>query len=286
MSLDIVESRLKEYQPKTKQDEINALKEICQEIALCGLARSEFFKKGAFQGGTCLRILYSLKRFSEDLDFILLKPEINFSWEQYLKFIEVEFASFGLDLEVIDRSQVKGIIKRAFLKENSFAKVLKLKHGFLPSDKQSIKIKLEIDVNPPDGSFYETHYLDYPYPFSILCQNLPSLFASKCHSLLCRKYHKGRDWFDFLWYLSKKTQINYKLLANALFQAGPFKEKKIGINKDWLIQNLKMKIDEIDWKMVRLDVEAFLKPEDQKYIENWNKELFFSMLKKLEMFLN
>ena len=128
MSLDIVDSRLKEYQPKTKQEEINALKEICQEIALCGLARSDFFKKGAFQGGTCLRILYGLRRFSEDLDFILYKTESAFIWEQYLKSIELEFASFGLSLEVLDRSAAEGPIKRAFLKENSFAKVLKLKH--------------------------------------------------------------------------------------------------------------------------------------------------------------
>jgi hypothetical protein len=286
MSLDIIENKLNEYKPKTKQEEFNALKEICQEIALCGLSRSSFFKKGAFQGGTCLRILYGLKRFSEDLDFILLKPEKNFSWQQYLKSIELEFISFGLNLEILDRSEIEGAIKRAFLKENSFIKILKLKHSYLPSDKQAIKIKLEIDINPPQGSFYETHYLDYPYPFSVLCQDMPSLFASKCHSLLCRKYIKGRDWFDFLWYISKKSQINYKFLTNALFQEGPFKGQKLPIDKKWIIHNLHNKIDEIDWKIVRLDIEAFLKPQDHKYIESWNKDLFFSMLKKLETYLN
>ena len=285
MSLDIVESRLKEYQPKTRQEEINSLKEICQEIALCGLARSDFFKKGAFQGGTCLRILYGLKRFSEDLDFILLNAGEKFVWETYLKSIELEFASFGLSLEVLDRSNADSAVKRAFLKQNSFGKVLKLQHSFLPSDKQTIKIKLEIDVNPPEGSYYETHYLDYPYPFSVLCQDMNSLFASKCHSLLCRKYIKGRDWFDFLWYISKKAQINYQLLTNALFQTGPFKGKKIIIDKNWVINSLQRKIDEIDWQIVRLDIEAFLKPEDRRYVENWNKELFLSILKKLEQFL-
>lgn len=286
MTLDIIENRLNEYQVKTKQEEINALKEICQEIALCGLARSEFFKKGAFQGGTCLRILYGLKRFSEDLDFVLFKPDLDFTWEKYLRSIELEFASFGLSLEIIDRSQVEGVIKKAFIKENSFIKILKLQHSYLPSDKQAIKIKLEIDVNPPDGSNFETHYLDYPYPFSILCQDLPSLFASKCHSLLCRKYVKGRDWYDFLWYISKKAQINYSLLTNALFQTGSFQGKNLNINKKWIIENLQLKINEIDWKATQLDVEAFLKPEDQRYIENWNKDLFSNILKKLETFLN
>ena len=282
MSLDIVESRLNEYGPKTKQEEINALKEICQEIALCGLARSNFFKKSAFQGGTCLRIIYGLKRFSEDLDFILLKPEGSFVWERYLKSVELEFASFGLALEVIDRSQAQGVVKRAFLKETSFGKVLELKHGFLPSDKQSIKIKLEIDVNPPAGSLYETHYLDYPYPFSVVCQDLSSLFAGKCHSLLCRNYNKGRDWFDFFWYISKKTPLNYRLLTSAMFQAGPFAGKEIQIDRDWVVRNLLLKINRLDWKAIRLDIEPFLKPEEQKYIENWNKELFAGLLKKLE----
>lgn len=286
MTLDIVLSRIRKYQSKTKLEELNAFKEICQEIALCGLARSNFFNKGAFQGGTCLRILYGLRRFSEDLDFILLNPDANFTWRQYLNSIEEEFASFGLSLEVLDRSQVQGIIKRAFLKENSFAKVLELKSDLLPSDKQIIKIKLEIDINPPEGSFYERQFLDYPYPFSVLCQDGQSLFASKCHSLICRPYIKGRDWFDFIWFISQKMQINYKLLSNALFQSGPFKEKEISVDKNWIIQTLNKKIEEIDWQAVRLDVESFLKQEDKKHVENWNKDLFFGMTKKLGLFLN
>ncbi len=285
MGLDIVESRFKEYSIKTKQEEVNALKEICQEIALSGLARSDFFKIAAFQGGTCLRILYNLQRFSEDLDFILIKPQKSFKWETYLKAVELEFKSFGLEIEVIDRSDIDSVIKRAFLKQNSFGKVFELKHQFLPSDKQSIKIKFEIDINPPIGSEYETQYLDFPYPFAIISQNFPSLFASKCHCLLSRKHLKGRDWFDFLWYVSKRIQINFKLLNNALFQAGPYKGHKLNINKDWFIKELTSKINAINWKNAQLDVEAFLMQENRKFIQNWNKDLFYSMLKKLDSYL-
>ena len=285
MSLDIIESRLKEYLPSTKQEELNALKEICQEIALSGLARSNFFKVGAFQGGTCLRILFSLKRFSEDLDFVLIQPDKSFSWESYLKAIELEFNSFGLELQVIDRSNTETVVKRAFLKSNSFGKVLELKHEFLPSDKQSIKIKLEIDVIPPNGSYYETQYLDFPYPFSILSQDLPSLFSTKCHAILCRKYDKGRDWFDFLWYISRKISVNFQLLSNALFQTGPFKGHKEKIDKNWLTTHLNHKIDEINWNDTRLDIESFLKPDEKKIIENWNKDLFHNMVKKLGVYL-
>lgn len=163
----------------------------------------------------------------------------------------------GLELNVLDRSEVPGVVKRAFLKEKSFGKLFQLKHKFLPSDKQSIKIKLEIDVNPPSGSAYEIQYLDFPYPFPILLQDMPSLFADKCHSLLCRKYNKGRDWFDFSWYISKKTKINYKFSENALIQTGPFKNTNIKVNSNWIIETLKFKIKEINWETIKMDIDPF-----------------------------
>jgi len=283
MNIDIITERLKNYGAKTKQEEINAIKEIYQEIALCGLARGDFFKYAAFQGGTCLRILYGLKRFSEDLDFILLATDPSFKWEKYLKAIELEFNSLGLTLEIFDYSNTDSAVKKALLKEHVFRKLLMLKHDLLPSDKQIIKIKLEVDVNPPNGSTYETKYLDYPYPFSILCQDLPTLFATKIHSIFCRKYSKGRDWFDFLWYVSKKASINYTFLQAALFQTGPFKNKKIIVDKDWVIEQLKKKIDETDWKEIKQDIAPFLKADDQRILQEWNKFLFHAMLQKFSI---
>src|SRR5271169_4765735 len=233
MTITIIQDRLKTYTPLSKQEELSALKEIYQEIALAGLARSDFFKLAAFQGGTALRIVHQLKRFSEDLDFVLLKQSELFQWQSYLKAIELEFHALGIHLEVKERSDAKGVIKTAFLKEDSFARILELTYDRLPSDEQKITIKLEIDTLPPGGSNFENAFLTYPYPFSILMQDFPSLFASKCHALLCRKYEKGRDWFDFLWYLSKRTPINYLLLKNALYQAGPYKEQEIPYSKKW-----------------------------------------------------
>lgn len=286
MNFDVIENRLNEYAPKTKLEQINAFKEICQEIALSGLARSEFFKKAAFQGGTCLRILYGIKRFSEDLDFILLSPNKNFEWSAYLNGMEHEFQSFGLSLEITNRSVNEGPIKRAFLKENSFSKILSLRHKVTSSDQQVVKIKLEIDIDPPQGSLYETKYIDYPYPFSVLCQDGMSLFSSKCHSILCRKFTKGRDWFDFFWYISRKMKINFDFLKNALFQSGPYKNQKLQIDKKWLIEQLRVKINELNYEALRLDIVPFLREEDQKYIANWNKEFFLSSLKKLDVILS
>ena len=122
----IIQDRLKSYNPQSKQEELNALKEIYQEIALSGLARGEFFKKAAFQGGTALRIVYQLRRFSEDLDFILTDSSESFEWEPYLFSIKQEFKAFGVELEVKDRSQAEGAVKKAFLKEGSFAQIFEL----------------------------------------------------------------------------------------------------------------------------------------------------------------
>lgn len=281
MTITIIQERLRSYSSRSKQEELNALKEIYQEIALAGLARSDFFKHAAFQGGTALRIVHQLRRFSEDLDFVLLKSQ-KFRWTPYLNAIEMEFASFGIKLQVKERDQAKGVIKTAFLKEDSFARILELSYDRLPSDEQKITIKLEIDTNPPEGSNYQTAYLTYPYPFSILVQDLPSLFATKCHALLCRKYEKGRDWFDFLWYLTRKTPINALLLEKALHQAGPYQNLVLPYSKKWLQNEFEKKIASFNWQAARRDVEAFLLPEDKKFVENWNQQLFLSQIDKME----
>jgi hypothetical protein len=285
MGIDIIEDRLKEYSFQSKQEEINALKEIYQEIALCALARSDFFKVGAFQGGTCLRILYKLRRFSEDLDFLLISPQSVFEWQPFLAAMELEFSSFGLTVQVKDRSKAEGVIKKAFLKQDSFGRILQLKHPLLPSDKQTIEIKLEIDTNPPAGSLFETQYLDYPFPFSITIQDRASLFASKCHALLCRDFLKGRDWFDFLWYVSKQFPINYLHLKKALIQAGPFRSQELSIDRKWLVEHLRKKIETIDWKTARLDVENFLAADERKIVAFWSKDLFLSALAKFNAYL-
>lgn len=282
MTITIIQERLKTYKLQSKQEELNALKEIYQEIALAGLARSNFFKLAAFQGGTALRIVHQLKRFSEDLDFVLLNESSTFRWQSYLKAIEVEFSSFGVKLEIKERAEAKGAIKTAFLKEDSFARILELTYDRLPSDEQKITIKLEVDVRPPAGSRFEDVFLTYPYPFPILIQDLPSLFASKCHALLCRHYVKGRDWFDFLWYLSRNIQVNYTLLKNALYQSGPYKEKDISYSKEWLQEALKEKASSLDWQIVRRDVENFLFADERRFVENWNKELFQQQIRKIE----
>ncbi|MFC1894963.1 nucleotidyl transferase AbiEii/AbiGii toxin family protein [Candidatus Dependentiae bacterium] len=281
MSIKIIEERLKEYNPVSQRDELNALKEIIQEISLCALSRTLFFTKAAFQGGSCLRILYGLNRFSEDLDFILLEPNKTFVWEPFLKSMQLEFKLYSLEFDVIDRSKADRVVKMAFLKESSFGKVFIFDHPRGPSDKQTIKIKLEIDTNPPSGSEFENNFIDFPYAFSIVSQDLPSLFASKCHALLCRPYTKGRDWFDFVWYISKKIMPNFVHLTAAINQYGPWRNKNIIITKSWLIESLSEKIETIDWVNAKSDAENFLKVSDRESLNIWSADFFLAMVKKL-----
>lgn len=284
MTLDIVNDRLKNYDVKTKQAELNAIKEISQEIALAALARSGFFKHAMFQGGTCLRIIHDLRRFSEDLDFVLNKLDAHFNWQPYLNAISLEFEAFGLSLEIIDRSQASNTVKKAFLKETSFGKVLNLQYDRIRSDKQTILIKLEVDTTPPTGSIAETHYLEYPYPFSVITQDLPSLFAGKCHALLCCTYIKGRDWFDLIWYIQNRVPVNYSLLKNALNQCGPYKDKSIDLTSKWLVNTLKGKVQSMNWPEVANDVKKFL-PRDLLHIaDNWNADLFSALLAKFNKY--
>jgi predicted nucleotidyltransferase component of viral defense system len=285
MPLDTIQERLATYAVQSKEDEENALKEICQEIALAGLARTNFFKIAAFHGGTALRILYGLRRFSEDLDFMLFEPHEHFVWKEFLLGIQTEFDAFGLRCSAQDRSHVEGAVKKAFIKEDSFGSILNLQFKRTRSDVQRIMIKLEIDVDPAAGASYDTNYMQYPYPFSIASLDKSSSFAGKCHALLCRKYTKGRDWFDFLWYVQLKTPVNLQLLQNALHQTGPFKGTMSTISNQWLLEHLRKKIHSIDWNIAKSDVAKFISPQDQHILSFWNKEMFTQVTENMERYL-
>lgn len=286
MDIALIENRISQYNPKSKNDEINAFKEIAQEIALFGLSRANLFKIAAFQGGTCLRIIYGLPRFSEDLDFILFVPNNNFVWQPFFQQLKLEFQAFGLNLTTIDRSSSDNIVKRAFLKEDSFAQILKLSYTRNKSDIQSIRIKLEIDTTPPKGSNFEAKIVDFPTPFSVVTQDLQSLFAGKLHAILCRKFIKGRDWYDFIWYVARNTQVNFNFLRHALLQLGPYSEKHLTINKSWLIKNLKSKIEEINWKIAVDDVAPFITKQEQSSLQLWSNSFFTRYVDLLDQYLN
>src|SRR5262249_16991024 len=152
----------------------------------------------------------------------------------------------------------------------SFGKVLKLIYERSRSDVQVVNIKLEVDTNPPLASSFETKVVTFPEPFSIVVQDLPSLFAGKIHALLCRDYVKGRDWFDFIWYASKKTDINLLNLQNALIQQGPWKGEKLILDNNWVKERLREKVESINWETAKKDVQPFLRARQLRTLDLWN----------------
>lgn len=278
--IELIQQRLDSYKASNPVEEEQATKEILQEVALYSLWRADFFEVAAFQGGTSLRILHKLPRFSEDLDFILKKPDPGFEWGSYLKKLQDGFEEFGLQTEVLDKSRMDQSVKKAVLKDNSISNQLNLSF-YRGHPEQKLKIKLEIDINPPEGSGYEYSYLDFPLDFEVCHQDLASNFALKIHALLCRPYIKGRDWYDFNWYVKHKVQPNLPHLQAALPQLGPWKDQNITVDMDWLHHAMMKIIASINWKEAATDVERFLNPAEKQSLKLWSENFFQSKLENL-----
>jgi predicted nucleotidyltransferase component of viral defense system len=271
--IDLIRQRLAPYNAKDALEEQQATKEILQEVALYALWRGGFFEIAAFQGGTSLRILHKLPRFSEDLDFILQQPNSAFDWGRYLKPLLTGLTEFGLQSEVLDKSKMDRNIREALLKNDSIGNQLNLRFN-RGRNSRTLKIKLEIDINPPAGSTFAYTYLDFPLDFEVCHQDLPSNFALKIHALLCRPYLKGRDWYDFNWYIKQSVQPNWPHLRAALNQIGPWKGQRQAIDTRWLVDKLKEKIATIDWKAAAADVERFLGPAERESLKLWSTRFF------------
>ena len=278
--IEIIQQRLATYRATNPLEEEQALKEILQEVALFALWRADFFEVAAFQGGTSLRILHQLPRFSEDLDFILKEPDKAFDWNRYLEPLSEGLREFGLKSEVLNKSRMDQTVRKAILKDGSISQQLNLSFLQGAADK-ALKIKLEIDVQPPAGSGFEYTYLDFPLDFEVCHQDLASNFALKIHALLCRSFLKGRDWYDFTWYLKQGTAPNYSLLEAALDQAGPWQGQGLAIGREWLQDTLRAKIEAIDWGDAAEDVRKFLDPVQQQGLRVWSAKFFLSKVDQL-----
>ena len=276
---EIIERKLKDYTPQDSNEEINALKEISQEIILFALSETDFFDKAFFLGGTCLRIVYGLERFSEDLDFSTIAPDPKFDFDFYMDKVIHTLKAYGLEMH-ISKKKDDTFVKSRELKEDS----LKWKLSFPSNQKlKKIMIKLEIDSNPPEGAVVEDKFLDFPQLHRVSVANMPTLFAGKLHALLSRSYTKGRDWYDFLWYIKNHSGINLLYLAHALEQMGPFKRGNLKVTRKILLSALDEKIRANDWEAIRKDVARFLKPHELKTLELWGEKLFLDRLAKLEI---
>lgn len=281
MSVQMIQQRLLSYNCQSDIEEQHAIREITQEVVLAALGRGDFFKYALFQGGTCLRIFYGLNRFSEDMDFILRNPDPDFQLKDHIRYLTDELAAYGYEIEITDRGKANTNVRKAFLKDSSLGKVIDLRHSDQAGPMAKIRIKLEVDTNPPSGSDHELQYLDFPFVSAVAVQDKPSLFAGKIHALLCRDYAKGRDWYDFIWYTSHGIGINCRFLASAIDQFGPWKNQGVVVDKAWVRKELKKKIAAIDWRQAVEDIRRFVRTNEQPSLKLWNQELFLGQLEKL-----
>ena len=287
--MNIIEQMLSNYDITNEADLVNALKEVFEEIALLGLYHGGFFEKAAFYGGTALRILYSLPRFSEDLDFTLLQKSSDFDIEQYFSSIVDEFEALGIKIDIVKKvkKDFGSDIASAFLKNGTSIHTLKIQANDLGNildgvhSGKKLKIKFEVDVNPPLKFQTESKTLLLPKTFNIITMTLPNLYAGKMHAVLCRKWKtrvKGRDWYDFQWYVKRSSSLNLEHLQERMYESGDL-DKNIKLDEKLFKEIMYKRVEDLDVDGAIKEVSPFIK--DKSGFEFWSKDYFKLLTDKI-----
>lgn len=265
MNRDVFEQMLSRYPMDSVDARRNATYEVLQQVVLSGLYRGGFFSEAAFYGGTCLRIFHGLERFSEDMDFTLMRKDPSFSMEKYFPAIIDECRLLGREVEItLKDKQSFGQVESAFLKDNTNVYDLSFR------TEKSIKVKIEVDTQPPLEFDTEERLLLQPFSFMTRCLTLPNLFAGKMHALVFRTRKnrvKGRDWYDFEWYVRNGIPLNFQHLQVRIRE---FNGKEM--DREQFAELLKEKLASADMAQVRNDVRPFLKNAHD--IDIWSNDYF------------
>ncbi len=284
---DAVSRMLAKYTLETLDDHLRALREILQEIALFGLWRSKFFEHAAFYGGTALRVLYGLDRFSEDLDFSLLNPTPGFDLSRYAGALQIELRSFGFDVQFSRKVKTtESRVQSAFLKAETLQHLIEIRAGeallrSVPRG-QTLKIKLEVDTNPPPGFETEARYLLNPVPFAVRSYALPDLFAGKLHAILCRRWKtrvKGRDWYDFVWFVANHPRLRLAHLKARMVQTEDWEARK-DLTPAVFHDSLRSVIESARIEAARREVTPFVAHPEA--LEVWSPEFFLDVARRIE----
>jgi len=274
-----LQEMLKErFNPVTRAGYVNALKQVIQELALTGLWRAKFFEHCAFYGGTALRILYGLPRFSEDLDFTLLKADDNFSLSPYFQAVETELSAWGFEPEITGKPQPSETrIESAFIKANTKLHLLKVGVPaalIQTAESELLKVKFEVDTDPPHSFETEVKYLLRPIPCNIRAVNLPQMFAGKVHAVLCRNWQnrvKGRDWYDLVWFIGRKTVCPLTCLESRMRQSGHWKgENRLDAQAASTL--LSAKLHQINLTAARQEAQLFV--DNPAELDVWSEDFF------------
>lgn len=280
----VIKDFINKKNPQSVRDYDRAMREIIQHIALFGLWRSGFFEHAAFYGGTALRILHGLPRFSEDVDFSLLERKDHFSLDQYLSGCETELAGFGFEADITVSDTQTGPVDSAFIKANTRIHLLEAAPGSAIADavpsNQLMKVKLEVDTNPPGIFNTESSVVLDPIPFYVRVYSLPDLFAGKMHCVLFRKWGKrvkGRDWYDMVWFLRKEVPLHLTHLEQRMRQSGDWAAAREMTGEDFL-RLYREKAEQVDFNRAASDVLPFI--DDPREIDIWGTDFFHALAQK------
>lgn len=268
MSSNIFDNMMSQYALRTSNDRINATHEVMQQVVLAGLYRGGFFEEAAFYGGTCLRIFHGTERFSEDMDFSLLKKDEDFSLERYFPAIMDECSLLGREVEITRKDKKSfGKVESAFLKDNTDV------YNITFQTEKSIRIKIEVDTMPPLQFETEQKLLLQPLSFMVRCFTLPCLFAGKMHALLFRQWKnriKGRDWYDFEWYVRNGIPLNFTHIKARIKEFNG-----MDIDKEQFQEMLKERLSQVDIRQVKNDVLPFI--QNPKGLDIWSNDYFIQL---------
>ncbi|MGD9685224.1 MAG: nucleotidyl transferase AbiEii/AbiGii toxin family protein [Candidatus Obscuribacterales bacterium] len=272
---------------KTQAEAKRTLRQILQQVALLGLWRTKFFEHAGFYGETALRLLYGLNRFSGDLDFTLLKPNPSFSLQSYLEGVSQELLSFGVPISAhIKPKSHESAIQSAFLKANTLELLLQTEIPELELKGihlgEQLKIRVEIDTDPPPHFRTEEAYLLQPLPFSVYTLSKPDLFAGKLHALLCREWEgrvKGRDWWDFLWFIGQDIPVHLAHLEARMRQTGHYPERG-SLTIAEVRERVERRATDLNVEAAKRDLSPFI--PDPALLSVWTPALFKSMAHRIK----
>lgn len=272
--MSIFEDMVEAYRPQNVAERTSVQREVMQKVVLAGLSRGGFFEHAAFYGGTCLRIFHKLDRYSEDMDFSLLSKDSQIHIENYFDIIVDEFKTLGMSVDIVKKDKkMFGRVESAFLKEGTEAYDIKFQ------TRKMIKVKIELDTNPPLSFSTEQKLLMVPYSFGVRCFVLSDLYAGKMHALVYRAWQrrvKGRDWYDFEWYVRNRVSLDFNHLKERIRDFNGME-----IDKEEFLNALREKLATTDINMVKQDVLPYI--DDEHKLEIWTNDYFLQLLDMVEI---
>jgi len=269
----IYQQMLSSYDMSLEVQRRQAPYEVNQQLILAGLYRGGFFEKAAFYGGTCLRIFHGLQRFSEDMDFSLLERDDDFDFTNYFQPIIDTFALVGRVVTIQKKDKrTLGKVESAFLKDNTDVYNLSFQ------TEKTVKVKIEVDTNPPLGFHTEQKLLMMPSSFMTRCVSLPDLYAGKMHALVYRAWKtrvKGRDWYDFEYYVRHQVPLHYSHLQQRILQ---FNGELL--SQEEFVDKLRERLSTADIASVKQDVLPFVWNADELNI--WSNDYFLQLADRIQ----